>query len=110
MDIIGPGKRLRIIVGETKKWRHVPLYRAILEKALEEGIAGATAWHGVAGFGAGSRLHTAHILRLSEDLPVVIEITDRADRINNFIAVLNEMVVDGLIVVDDVEILRYGSH
>ena len=81
MKIVGPGKHLRIFIGESDRWHHRSLADAILEMLRAEGLAGATVTRGIAGFGANSRIHTAHILRLSEDLPIVIEVIDRPDRV-----------------------------
>jgi PII-like signaling protein len=107
MRITGPGKQLRIFIGESDRWHHRSLADAILEMLRAEGLAGATMLRGVAGFGAHSRIHTAHVLRLSEDLPVVIEVIDRPDRIEKVTPRLDEMVQEGLVVVSDVEIVVY---
>jgi len=107
MKITGPGKLLRIFVGESDQWHREPLYAAIVQRAREEGLAGATVIRGIEGFGAHSRIHTMRILRLSEDLPVVIEIVDREDRISEFLPILDEMVTEGLVTIEDVEILKY---
>jgi PII-like signaling protein len=107
MRITGPGKQLRIFIGESDRWHHRSLADALLEMLREEGLAGATVLHGVAGFGARSRIHTAHVLRLSEDLPIVIEVIDRPDRIEKIMPRLDEMVREGLVVVSDVDIVLY---
>jgi PII-like signaling protein len=107
MRITGPGKQLRIFIGESDRWQHRALADSILEMLREEGLAGATVLRGVAGFGAHSRIHTAHVLRLSEDLPVVIEVIDRPDRIDKVMPRLDEMVQEGLVVVSDVDIVLY---
>lgn len=108
--ITGPGKRLRVFVGEADKQQHVPLYQAIVEKAKAEGMAGATVVRGILSFGANSRLHTANILRLSEDLPIVIEIVDKPELIDKFLPLLDKMVAGGgLVTVEDIEIIKY-SH
>lgn len=110
MMITGPGKRLRVFVGEADKQQHVPLYQAIVEKAKAEGMAGATVVRGILSFGANSRLHTANILRLSEDLPIVIEIVDKPELIDKFLPLLDKMVAGGgLVTVEDIEIIKY-SH
>lgn len=101
------GKLVRIFVGESDQWHRRPLYTAIIERAREMGLSGATAIRGVEGFGAHSRIHTLRILRLSEDLPIIIEIVDCEDRINKFLPVLDEMVTEGLVTIEDVEILIY---
>ncbi|MGE5707998.1 MAG: DUF190 domain-containing protein [Bacteroidota bacterium] len=107
MHIEGPGKRLRIYVGEADKWHHQPLYQAILERAKTEGQAGGTVVRGVAGFGAHSRIHTANLLDWAPDLPMVVEIVDRAERIDGFLPSLDEMVREGLVTLEEVEILTY---
>ena len=107
MKIEGPGKQLRIYIGESDRWQHQPLSDAIVRMLRGEGLAGATVLRGVAGFGANSRIHTAHVLRLSEDLPIVIEVVDREDRIRSILPRLEEMVTEGLVVVSDVEVHLY---
>lgn len=108
MKITGSARMVRIYVGESDKWHGQPLYMAILLKAREMGLAGATVLRGLAGYGAHSRIHTANILRLSEDLPMVIEIVDSAEKIKSFLPVLDEMVQEGLIVLWDVEVVKYS--
>lgn len=110
MKITGSAKMVRIYVGESDKWHGQPLYMAILLKAREMGLAGATVLRGIAGFGAHSRIHTANILRLSEDLPVVIEIVDSQEKIQNFMPVLDEMVREGLIALFDVAVVKYSAN
>lgn len=100
---------LRIFIGENDRFGHHPLYEAIVLKAREEGLAGATVLRGPMGFGHSSRLHTAKILRLSEDLPVVVEIIDSEQNITAFLPLLDKMVRGGLISIEEVRILRYGS-
>lgn len=107
MKIEGEGQLLRIFVGESDRWHGHPLYEAIVRKARELGLAGATVLRGLEGFGAQSRIHTAKILRLSEDLPIVVEIVDRAERVQQLLPELAEMVQDGLITLENVHILRY---
>jgi PII-like signaling protein len=111
MKIEGEGKLLRIFVGESDRWHGKPLYQAIVERMREEGLAGATVLRGIEGFGADSRLHTARILRLSEDLPVVIEIVDSAEQIDRVLPVLDEMVGEGMVTLERVELIAYrGSR
>ncbi len=100
---------LRIHLGESDKWQHQPLYEAIVLKARELHLAGATVLRGPMGFGRSSRLHTAKILRLSEDLPLVIEIVDVADKINAFLPILDSMMQGGLITMEKVKVLHYKS-
>jgi len=107
MKITGPGKLVRIFIDESDQWYHKPLYTAIVQRAHEEGLAGATVLRGIEGYGAHSRIHTMRILRLSEDLPIVIEIVDKEERINAFLPILDEMVGEGLVTIENVEILTY---
>jgi len=100
---------LRVFIGEDDRFDGKPLYEAIVLKAREQGLAGATVLRGPMGFGHSSRLHTAKILRLSEDLPVVVEIVDKEENITAFLPVLDRMVAGGLISLEEVRILRYGS-
>jgi len=107
MKIEGEGKLLRIFVGESDRWHGKPLYQAIVERVRKEGLAGATVIRGIEGFGADSRLHTARILRLSENLPVLIEIVDSAEQIERILPVLDEMVGEGMVIVERVEVIAY---
>ena len=104
------GKLLRIFVGESDRWHHRPLYEAIVLKARELGLAGATVLRGPMGFGANSHLHTAKILRLSLDLPMVIEIVDTEEKIRLLLPALDEMVLDGLVTLEDVQVLKYRAN
>ena len=110
MKIEGPGKVLRIYIGESDQWGHKPLYQAIVELVRAKGMAGATVTRGIEGFGAHSRLHTARVLRLSEDLPVVVDIVDKAERIDALLPELEQMVGDGLITVSEVRITKYSGR
>src|SRR5947208_11260930 len=109
MKIPESGKLLRIFIGEIDRWHHQPLYEAIVLKARERGLAGATVLRGPMGFGANSHLHTAKILRLSMDLPIVIEIVDSAERIAAFLPELDEMVQEGLVTLEDVRVIKYRA-
>jgi hypothetical protein len=100
---------LRVFIGENDKFGGSPLYEAIVLKARELHLAGATVLRGPLGFGASSRLHTAKILRLSEDLPLVIEIVDSEDNINGFLPTLDQMMTSGLITLEKVQVLQYGA-
>jgi uncharacterized protein len=100
---------LRVFIGENDKFGGSPLYEAIVLKARELHLAGATVLRGPMGFGASSRLHTAKILRLSEDLPLVIEIVDSEDNINGFLPTLDQMMTSGLITLEKVQVLQYGA-
>ncbi len=113
MKIVGDGKLLRIFLGEADRYRNLPLYEVIIRKARELGLAGATAWRGIEGYGARSRIHTARILRLSEDLPMIIEIVDSEDRIRAALpeieALIEESNSGGLITLEKAEIIRYTA-
>jgi uncharacterized protein len=101
---------LRIFIGESDRHRHTPLYEAIVLAARERGLAGATVIRGPMGYGASSRLHTAKILRLSEDLPLVIEIVDSEEKIRAFLPTLeNMMTASGLVTLEKVQVIRYGT-
>lgn len=107
MKLSEEGLLLRIYVGESDRWHDRLLYEAIVLRAREMGLAGATVLRGLAGFGASSRIHTAKLLRLSEDLPVVIEIADEAERIERFLPVLDEMITEGLVTLERVRVILY---
>lgn len=109
MKLEGSGKLLRIFIGESDTHHGKPLYQAIVERAREHGLAGATVVRGIEGFGADSRLHTARILRLSEDLPVLIEIVDTEERINEFLPTVDEMVEEGMLTMETVEVIAYRA-
>lgn len=100
---------LRIYIGESDRWEHKPLYEAIVLAAREAHLAGATVLRGPMGFGKASRLHTSKILRLSVDLPLVIEIVDAEDKINTFLPTLDRMIGGGLVTLEKVKVLHYRS-
>src|ERR1700681_185325 len=100
---------LRIFIGEDDRFEHQPLYEAIVLKARAMHLGGATVLRGPMGFGHSSRLHTTKILRLSEDLPFVIEIVDSEERINQFLPVLDGMMGSGLVTIEKVKVLQYGT-
>ena len=100
---------LRIFIGESDRWEHKPLYEAIVLKARELHLAGATVLRGPMGFGNSSRLHTAKILRLSMDLPLVIEIVDGEEKINSFLPVLDKMMGGGLLTMEKVKVIEYRA-
>ena len=109
MKLPGDAELLRIFIGESDKHEGRPLYERIVEIAREQGLAGATVLRGTYGFGAHSRLHSAKILRLSEDLPMVVEIVDRPDRIEAFLPILDGMITEGLITLEKVRVLAYRA-
>lgn len=110
MKMEGEGELLRIFVGESDRWHGQPLFQAIVLKAKQMGLAGATVLRGIMGFGAHSRIHTAKILQLSEDLPVVVEIVDKPERIRAILPALEEMVGEGLITLEKVHVIAYRSN
>ncbi len=109
MKLEGEGTLLRIFIGELDKWRKQPLYEAIVLRARELGLAGATVLRGPMGFGAHSRLHTAKILRLSDDLPVIIEIVDKEEKIQTFLPELDRMIPDGMVTLEKVRVIMYRA-
>ncbi len=109
MTLPKDGKLLRIFVGENDKYEGQPLYEWIVHKAREGGLAGATVLRGLEGFGAHSRLHTAKILRLSSDLPIVVEIVDTEEKIESFLPLIDDAVGEGLATVERVEVRFYRS-
>jgi PII-like signaling protein len=100
---------LRIFIGESDRWHHQPLYEALVLKAREMHLAGATVLRGPMGFGKSSRMHTAKILRLSMDLPLVIEIVDSEEKINSFLPVLDEMMKGGLVTLEKARVIDYRA-
>ena len=109
MKIPSDGQLLRIFIGESDKWQHQPLYQAIVELAKKDGMAGATAVKGFMGFGCKSHMHTTKLLRLSEDLPIIIEIVDAEDKLKKFIEKLDGMVQEGLITLEKVNVVMYRA-
>ncbi len=109
MKIDGPALLARIYIGESDRWEGQPLYQAIVETLRAEGMAGATVLRGIEGYGRAARVHTAHILRLSEDLPILIEVVDREDRLRAILPEIDAMVDGGLITLEHVEVIAYRS-
>ncbi len=103
------GQLLRIFIGESDKHDGLPLYEWIVKKARSDGMAGATVVRGFEGFGAHSRMHTAKILRLSQDLPIIIEIVDSREKIQKFISSIDKTIEEGLVTIEDIEIYFYRS-
>lgn len=101
-------KRLRIYIGEADSWEGKALYRALVHKAKELDLAGASVVQGRMGYGANSRIHTASLIDLSDDLPIMIEIIDSEEYIQKFLPYLDEMVKEGMVTLDDVEVIKYG--
>jgi len=107
MNLPEDGYLLRVFVGESDRCGHRPLYEAVVLKAREAGLAGATVLRGVMGFGRHSLIHTAKILRLSEDLPMVVEIVDSREKIEAFLPALDELITDGLVTLERVNVIHY---
>jgi PII-like signaling protein len=107
MKLEGSALRLTIFVGEDDQWHHKPLYTEIVHRAHRSGLAGASVLRGIEGYGASSRIHTSRLLSLSEDLPVAVVIVDAEDRIRAFLPQLDELVTEGLVIIDPVEVIRY---
>ena len=103
----GRALRLTVFVGENDTWHHRPLYSEIVHRAHAAGLAGASVFRGVEGFGASSLIHTTRLLSLSEDLPVAVVVVDTEERVRAFLPLLDEVVTGGLVVLDDCEVVRY---
>jgi hypothetical protein len=101
---------LRIYLGESEKFGHAPLYEALVLKARDMHLAGATVLRGPMGFGHSSRLHTAKILRLSEDLPLILEIVDTEEKLRTFLDAIEDMVTSTLVTLEKVQVIQYGPH
>lgn len=100
---------IRVFIGESDRWKHQPLETALLERLRREGFAGATVFRGTAGFGAHSVLHTSHLLELSHDLPVLIEVVEGEDQVPRLLPILDEMVHEGLVTMEKVRVLKYAA-
>lgn len=109
MRLAGPAQRLTVFVDEDDRWHGRPLYTEIVHRAHAAGLAGASVFHGIEGYGASSRIHTSRLLSLSKELPVAIVIVDSADHIEGFLPQLDELVADGLVVIDDVRVVRQSG-
>ncbi|WCH96428.1 DUF190 domain-containing protein [Streptomyces moderatus] len=105
--LTGRALRLTVFVGEHDTWHHKPLYSEIVHRAHAAGLAGASVFHGIEGYGASSLIHTSRLLSLSEDLPVAIVIVDTEERVRAFLPQLDELVSEGLVTIDDCEVIRY---
>ena len=110
MKLQGPAKRLTIFIGESDHYRHHSLLSEIVDRARRAGLAGCSVFRGTAGFGATGHLHTSHLLSLSEDLPIAIVIVDAPERVETFLPQLDELVTGGLVILDDVEVIRYVGN
>ena len=110
MKLEGPALRLSIYIGESDRWHHKPLYTEILNRAQAAGLAGSSVFRGIEGFGASSHLHTQRLLSLSEDLPIAVIIIDREELIRAFLPQLDEIVAEGLVILDAVEVARHVAR
>jgi len=109
MSIPEEGYLLRVFIGESDRSGHKPLYETIVLRAREAGLAGATVLRGVMGFGKHSMVHTAKILRLSEDLPMIVEVVDSLEKIEAFLPLLDELISDGLVTLEKVKVIHYRA-
>ncbi len=110
MKLQGPAMRLTIFVGESDQWHHRPVYTEVVHRAHAAGLAGASVMRGIEGFGASSRVHTTRLLSLSEDLPVAIVIVDTEQRIEAFLPELDELITQGLVILDPVRVIKYAGQ
>jgi uncharacterized protein len=110
MKLQGEGLLARIFIGESDRWEGAPLYEAIVQRAREKGLAGATVVRGIEGYGAHNFIHTTRILKLSEDLPIVIEIVDQKEKVEAFLPELDEMVAEGLVTLEPVQVILYRAR
>jgi len=107
--ISGPSRRIRIYINEASKYKNTSLYHAIVLKAKELGLAGATVFRGIEGYGANSRIKTARVLELSNDLPIVIDIVDSIEYLEKLMPFLDDVVHEGLITIEDIEVIKYST-
>jgi len=107
MELNGAALRLSIYIGESDQWHHKPLYTEIVHRAHRTGLAGASVLRGIEGYGASSHIHTSRLLSLSEDLPLVIIIVDSEERVRAFLPQLDELITEGLVILDPVEVVTY---
>ncbi len=110
MTLQGAALRLTILIDEDDRFHHRPLYTEIVHRAHAAGLAGASVFHGIEGFGAGSRIHTSRLLSLSENLPALILIVDTREKIEAFLPQVEQLVTEGLVLVDEVQVVHYTSH
>ena len=107
MNLDGTALRLTVLIGETDQFHHRPLYSEIVHRSHKAGMAGASVFRGIEGFGKSSRIHTTRLLSLSEDLPISIVIVDTVEKVRAFLPQLDELVTEGLVLLDEVEVVKY---
>jgi PII-like signaling protein len=107
MEIAGPALRLTVVLGESDQWHHKPVYTEIVHRAHAAGMAGASVFRGIEGYGRANHIHTTRILSLSEDLPVTVVIVDAEEKVRAFLPELEELLTGGLAIVEPVEVVRY---
>jgi uncharacterized protein len=110
MTLQGPATRLTVLVKESDQWHHRPVYTEIVHRAHQAGLAGASVFRGIEGYGKSSHIHTSRILSLSEDLPASVVIVDTHERIRAFLPQIDELVTEGLVMLDQVEVVKYVSR
>jgi PII-like signaling protein len=108
--LTGSALRVTVFIGENDTWHHKPLYAEIVHRAHTAGLAGASVFRGIEGFGASSLIHTSRLLSLSEDLPVAIVIVDTEERVRAFLPQLDELVTEGLVILDECQVIRYAGR
>lgn len=107
MNLTGPAMRLSIFIGEDDTWHHTPLHHEIVTRAREAGLAGATVLRGCEGYGTSSTIHTTRLLSMTEDLPIVVVVIDTEEKVRGFLLVLDELLTEGTVLLDEVEVLHY---
>ncbi|CAN5777446.1 DUF190 domain-containing protein [soil metagenome] len=110
MTLAGPARRLTVLLGEDDTWQHKPTYSEIVHRAHAAGLAGASVFRGLEGYGVSNHIHTTRMLSLSQDLPVAVVIVDSAERIDAFLDRLDDLEIDGLVLVEDVYVHRYRGR
>lgn len=110
MTLRGDALRLTVFVRESDQWHHHPVYAEIVHRAHRAGLAGASVFRGIEGFGRSSHIHTTRILSLSEDLPAAVVIVDAADKIRDFLPLVDELVTEGLVMLDEVEVVKHVTR
>lgn len=110
MSLSGAALRLTVYIGESDTWQHRPLYTEIVHRAHAAGLAGASVFRGLEGYGASNRIHTTRIVSLSEDLPVAVVIIDEAERVRAFLPQVEQLVTEGMVTLDEVEVVRYTGR